>query len=254
MIYGYYMSYINFAEYYDSLTGNVSYRSIADCINKILVKHNHKSGITLDLACGTGSLTSELKKRGYDVYGVDMSVPMLSIARQKAAENGLDIMFLCQQMDKLDLFGTIDTCVCVLDSINHITDENILKKAFERVALFMVKDGLFIFDVNTVHKHRTVLGNNTYVYDLPDVYCVWQNRLSANNIVNIDLDFFEKKGNLYSRTSEHFCERAYDIDYLKKLLEDVGFSVDGIYKPQTFDTPDEKDERVVFVARKLKDQ
>ncbi|NJD99641.1 class I SAM-dependent methyltransferase [Thermococcus sp. LS1] len=42
-----------------------------------------KSGKALDLGCGTGNYTLELKKRGFDVIGLDASEGMLEIARAK---------------------------------------------------------------------------------------------------------------------------------------------------------------------------
>ena len=96
-------------------------------------------------------------------------------------------------MQNLNLYGTIDTCICTLDSINHITKEEDVTKAFERVAFFMDKDGLFVFDVNTVYKHEQVLANNTFVYETDKVFCVWQNTLRENCVTDIDLDFLRKK-------------------------------------------------------------
>ena len=84
------MSYGVFAEFSDGLTRNVDYNEKADHILKIMELYSHKPGVTLDLACGTGSLSVELKKRGIDVFGADMSEEMLTRAQMKAQENGLD--------------------------------------------------------------------------------------------------------------------------------------------------------------------
>ncbi len=246
------MSYMDFADYYDFLTENVNYKNLADYLEQVFERYKHNTGITLDLACGTGSLTLELAKRGFDIYGVDMSPTMLSVARQKAYESGFDILFLCQKMQSIDLYGTIDTCICTLDSLNHITNENDIKKVFEKVSLFMNNGGYFVFDVNTSYKHQKILGNNTYVYDLPEVFCVWQNRISANNIVNIDLDFFEKVENTYIRRCEHFSERSYDTDFLKENLEKNGFKIIDIFDGWSFDAPTEQSERLFFITQKVK--
>lgn len=84
-----------------------------------------------------------LKEKGIDVYGVDGSYDMLTVAQQKTMEKGLNILYLCQRMESLDLYGTIDTCICTLDSLNHIVDEKVFTKAIERVSLFMNKGGYF---------------------------------------------------------------------------------------------------------------
>ncbi len=159
-----------FAYYYDVLMQNVGYKERSDYICELMKRHNHEFGITLDLACGTGSLTTELALKGIDVYGIDASAEMLSEAMQKSSEKGLNILYLRQKMQSLNLYGTIDTCICTLDSINHITNEKDVAKAFERVAFFMNQDGLFVFDVNTVYKHEQVLANNTFVYETDKVF------------------------------------------------------------------------------------
>ena len=118
--------YRSFSRFYDNLTFNVDYEKRADYIQSVLSLYGHDAGLTLDLACGTGSLTLAMKRRGVDIFGVDGSGEMLSEAMAKADDAGESILYLCQRMDRLDLYGTIDTCICTLDSLNHITDPAVL--------------------------------------------------------------------------------------------------------------------------------
>ena len=228
---------------------NVGYKERSDYICELMKRHNHEFGITLDLACGTGSLTTELALKGIDVYGIDASAEMLSEAMQKSSEKGLNILYLKQKMQNLNLYGTIDTCICTLDSINHITKEEDVTKAFERVAFFMDKDGLFVFDVNTVYKHEQVLANNTFVYETDKVFCVWQNTLRENCVTDIDLDFFEEEDGIYYRTSESFSERGYSREKLTEMLVNAGFELEAVYGDMSFDEPKADEQRLVFVAR-----
>lgn len=245
-------SYEMFADFYDSLTDNVEYEKRADYIIDILEnKHNHDLGLTLDLACGTGTLTVLLKEKGVDIYGIDGSEEMLSVAFQKAFRKDLHILFLCQRMECLDLYGTIDTCICTLDSINHITDEKILEKAFERLSLFMNKGGYFLFDVNTIYKHKKVLGDNAFIFETDEVYCGWQNTLLDDNVVDIDLDFFIETENGYERYSEYFQEKAYSVEFLKSLLEKTGFSLEAVYGDLKETPPEDDEERIILVAKKI---
>ena len=64
-------SYTYFAGFYDALTGNVGYDKKARYLLELFKRHNHEPGLTLDLACGTGSLTLELSRCGVDIFGVD---------------------------------------------------------------------------------------------------------------------------------------------------------------------------------------
>lgn len=242
-------SYQAFAAFYDELMEDARYSERCGYLLNLLERHGHPAGLTLDLACGTGSLTIELAKRGVDVYGADGSVDMLSEAMQKSMEEGLQILFLNQRMEELDLYGTIDTCFCTLDSLNHITDIEALRRAIDRVGLFMNPDGLFVFDVNTVYKHREVLGNNAFILENDRVFCAWQNTLTDNNTVAIDLDFFEEDNGVYNRYSESFCERAYTDGELSMLLEEAGFAVEAVYGDMTFEPPAPDEQRSVYVAR-----
>lgn len=242
-------SYVSFAQFYDGLMEDANYQERCDYILELAKRHNHEMGLTLDLACGTGSLTRELCRRGIDVYGVDASSEMLCEAMQKSAEEGLDILFLKQKMQSLDLYGTINTCVCTLDSVNHMTSVEDVRKAFDRVGLFMDNDGLFVFDVNTVYKHQKVLADNTFVFENDKVYCVWQNSLEDDDIVNITLDFFEEEDGVYYRSGESFSERAYSDELLRNLLAEAGFEVEAVYGDMSFEKPEIDEQRAIYVAR-----
>lgn len=243
--------YGSFAEYYDSLTSNVDYRKTAEYVSDILNENGINKGILLDLACGTGTMSLIMAQKGYDVIGVDNSPEMLGEAREKAFEAGEDILFLCQDMCSIDLYGTVDCTVCLLDSLNHLESEEELLETFKRVSLFTVPGGLFVFDVNTEYKHKYVLGDNTFVYDNDDVYCVWQNEYDdESKTVEIFLDFFQEENGLYRRSSEYFSERAFSDSDIKNLLSEAGFTDIKAYGELRKTAPLDTEERVFYVARK----
>lgn len=245
--------YERFASVYDQLTGNVGYAQRADYLFMLLKNAGAEKGTLLDLACGTGSLSTLFCEKGFEVIGVDSSFEMLSVAREKCAPYGNRILLLCQDMTELDLFGTIDCAVCSLDSINHLTQEEDVQQAFRLVSLFMNQGGVFVFDVNTVYKHREVLGDNTFVYEEDDVFCVWQNcYYEEDDSVEIFLDIFSQtKDGTYERRQENFCERAYSDACLTQMLENVGFQVEQRYDEMTTDAPSEQSQRVYYVCRKV---
>lgn len=139
-------SYDFLAGCYDEFTTDVGYSAWADYIEAHFRRWGLPGKTVLDLACGTGSLTRELAQRGYEMIGVDLSPEMLAEAAEKNQDvDGIPPIFLCQSMDKLDLYGTIDACVCCLDSVNYVTDPKKLQKAFERVYLFLMPGrGVFV--------------------------------------------------------------------------------------------------------------
>lgn len=247
------MSYGVFSEFYDALTANVSYDTVSQVLSSLLTRYGKSRGLLLDLACGTGSVSVRLAKKGYEVIGVDLSPEMLSEAQNKAYSAGQNILFLCQDMTALDLYGTVDAAVCTLDGLCHLPNEESVFAALQKVSLFMNPGGVFLFDVNSVYKHRAVLGNNTFVYDTDDVYCVWQNTLLPDGVtVQMDLDFFEPVSDAgdYVRQSERFTERAYPRETLEAMLKKAGFTVLDVFDGYSGKPAHDTSERLLFAVRK----
>ena len=242
-------SYNVFAPFYDRFQ-SVDYAARASYFDKLIGAMGVGKGLLLDLACGTGTLSVELSKLGYDVIGADASEEMLMIAQQKAFDEGERILFLCQRMQELDLYGTITACVCALDSLNHITDEKELSLAISKVSLFLEPGGVFVFDMNTEYKHERILGDNCYVYEDNGSMCVWQNE-TENGLTAITLDFFTKQKNgLYRRSSEEFCERVYSEETMRRICGENGLNIVAVYADDSFDAPSETSQRYIFVAVK----
>lgn len=245
--------YSVFARYYDQLTANIDYRRRGEYFHEIVKKFKTtKENILLDLACGTGSISEVMADLGYDVIGVDNSEEMLGIAIEKKFDSGHNIQYLCQDMCRLDMFGTVDITICALDSINHLSSTDDVRKVFEGAAFFSELGGLLIFDVNTLYKHREILADNTFTYETDNVYCVWENTLDrTTDEVKMHLEFFEalEENGLYERSSETFSERAYSEEVIEGLLEECGFELLGKYGDDTFEPPTETTQRIVYVAR-----
>ncbi len=245
------MAYSAFARYYDSLTRNIDYDAVAGHLCDAMKRLNHKPGLTLDLACGTGSLTVRLAERGIDVYGLDASPEMLSIAQRKASAAGHPLFFICQKMQEMDLAGKVDTVICILDSINHLISPEDVLRTFRQVSRFLNPGGFFLFDVNTLYKHCFVLKDHTYVYDLEDIYCVWQNiNARGKGRIGISLDFFERRGSVYIRSSERFYERAYPIKALLAMLKSAGIQPAAVWRGMDFSPPGPRTQRVLIAAEK----
>lgn len=245
-------SYNEFAPFYDRFIKPVDYKARANYFHSIIKNYiEEQQNLLLDLACGTGSLSIELAKLGYDVIAADASPQMLSLAQQKAFDAEQRILFLNQRMETLDLYGTINACVCALDSLNHITDIRALKRAVSRVSLFLEPGGVFVFDMNTPYKHRVLLGDNCYVYEQGDTVCIWRNRTDDKLLTEITLDFFTQEENgSYCRTGESFCERAYSAEEVEKILKECGLRLESLYAADSFEPVKEDTDRYIFVAVK----
>ena len=107
--------YTMLARHYDTLTFDVDYAGYAAFADQLFKKHKIPGNLILEQACGTGSLTLELSRLGYEMIASDLSPDMLVAAQEKCAELEQQPVFICQDMCELDLYGTVDGCVCALD-------------------------------------------------------------------------------------------------------------------------------------------
>ena len=246
-------SYDFLAGCYDELTYDVDYVGWADYIEKHFRRRGLPGKTVLDLGCGTGSLTRELAERGYEMIGVDLSPEMLAEAAEKNMDvDGIQPMFLCQPMEELDLYGTIDACVCCLDSANYVTDPKKLARAFQRVHLFMMPGGLFIFDVNSPEKLEGLDGQ-VFLDETEDTYCVWRAEFSKRSrICSYFMDIFrlDEESGLWERGEELHEERSYTVEELTEFLQNAGFHDIKVYGNLKLRPPKPGEDRLFFVARK----
>lgn len=239
--------YREFAHGYDALTFNVPYDEIAEYYSGLI------RGLTdgrrlLDMGCGTGNLTVRLAKAGFETIGQDVSVDMLTYAAQKSSK----VRWICQSMTETELGEPVDVIISTLDSINHLPERSDIAECFRRASENLNTGGIFAFDVNTVYKHREVLGDNTFVYDVDGVYCVWQNEyVPEDNRVSIELDlFFEEEDGSYTRGFEEFSEIALENDEYLSLLEESGFEIVDVFEYLTYNIPQKNTEKLLIVAKK----
>lgn len=75
--------YGSLAAWYDQLTGDVPYSEFAEFYEAEFCRCGGEFRILLDLCCGTGTLTCEMTRRGYELIAVDASVDMLMQAQER---------------------------------------------------------------------------------------------------------------------------------------------------------------------------
>ena len=212
-------SYENFARVYDELMDNVPYEEWAQFILNLLQDRKITEGLVLELGCGTGKLMTLLGKAGFDMIGVDNSVEMLQIAREKTSQ---DFLYLLQDMREFELYGTVKAVISVCDSVNYITKKEELRKVFQLVNNYLDPEGLFIFDFNTEYKYRELIGETVIAEDREDVSFIWFNEYDEESHLNdIDLKVFvQEEGDIYRKFQEEHIQRGYTLDEIKQLLEE----------------------------------
>jgi SAM-dependent methyltransferase len=134
-----------YARFYDATQGDRAEH--ATYIQSLLKKHHPRARTVLELACGTGSILKQLQPQ-YDVTGVDLSEEMLAIARKKLP----GVRLVRADMTTVELGEHFDVVLCVYDSINHLTRFRDWEAVFRRAHEHLNDGGVFLFDINTVHR------------------------------------------------------------------------------------------------------
>ncbi len=244
------------APVYDKLNDTVDYSKWADFISKLFDKFSPDKKIVsvLDLGCGTGSMTIELARRGYDMTALDISDEMLSVASSRAREYGLEgILFIESDMCDFELYGTVDAIVCCLDGINHLTTRNELTECFSLVNNYLEPDGLFVFDVNTPYRFKTMYADRDYILEDEGIMCCWRNRLNKKgDAVDFFLTVFEEKNGEWIRSDGAQRERAYSLRTLKNALAECGFELLDVSADYDFNKPNDETVRWYITAKNIK--
>ena len=243
-------AYHALAASYDRLTNDVDYEATVDFYMQILEREGLKPRTVVDLACGTGSVTEILARKGYEVLGVDMSEEMLTVAAMKLMEQGKMPRFSCQLLQELKLPRAVDMAVCALDSLDYILNPDDCKEAIRRTYKALNPGGIFIFDVNTPEKLRAMDGQ-VFLDEDDDVYCVWRGEFDEEtNICSYGMDLFQREGEAWHRSFEEHREYAYTREQLTGYLRDAGFTDIEVYADRLFESPRPGEQRIYFKARK----
>lgn len=247
------MTYGEFAKIYDELIlEDIDYAQIEERINQIISEYGIKREDYLDLACGTANVAVRMSKYFKSNYLVDLSEEMLQIAFEKLKKEKIKAKIICQDMSELELNHKFNLITCVLDSTNYILDKDDLLNYFIAVKNHLKDDGIFIFDINSFYKLTNILGNNIYTYSEEDVFYTWENTLE-NNIVNMFLTFFVKKGELYERFEEEHFERAYTEIEIEEALQKSGLCLIEKYNGYTENKVSSDSERILYIVKKDKE-
>lgn len=249
MIYGNTM-----ASVYDALNDGIDISAWADFICDIFEKYSDRKVRNIcELACGTGSMATELAKRGFEVTASDISPEMLTEADQKSREAGADVRYVVADMRSFSLYRPADAFLSLLDSMNYLTKPSDFSAALSSVYKNLESGGLFVFDINSKHKFEYTYGDNAYVIENEGVLCAWQNFYNPQSkICDFYLSIFtENSDGSYNRCDEHQREKMYTLRSVKKMLSGAGFSLCGVFSDYSFsEANEEKDERLYVVAKK----
>ena len=237
------------APHYDALMENVPYDLWAQYVAQLAIRSGRPilpGGRLLDLATGTGSLALQFAAQGCSVTGIDRSAPMLHQAGRNARSRDLHVTFLCRDLRDFELPSDFDHAVCLYDSLNYITDPPALERTFANVRAALQPNGLFIFDVNTVHALEAELFTQENSPGAGVEY-QWNSKYNKRTrLSRIKMDFrVLATGETISAVHR---QRAYTDQEIRDHLSNARFAQVQAYEAYQFIPPTRKSDRVFYVA------
>ncbi|MBP3392180.1 MAG: class I SAM-dependent methyltransferase [Clostridia bacterium] len=218
--------------FYDAMTEDIDYRRLSRFVDRTVsrskaykaYKKRGETPILLDAACGTGSTISYLVQSGYDCIGLDISDEMLDQAKCNVPDSR--VLWICQDMCKMDLFGSVTGICCLTDSVNHVLSERALQGFLNRAHNFLDPGGVLLFDVLT-EAHFTRQGTQMHCFaDYETISCFWTGTYDpAKRRCTYDIScFIQEEDGRYTRTDDRVVERVWLPEELGKMLENAGFA------------------------------
>lgn len=247
------MQYSALSQIYDELMVNVDYSMWANYLEKLILEQGEKPLNILELGCGSGNVTLELLKKGYEVVGIDFSDEMLNIAKEKTEEFGESAIYIQQDLREIDFeVYEIDTIISANDTFNYITSIEEVEHILAYLHPRLKKGGQLIFDISSEYKLENVLGNNTYGESFDDMVYLWENFYDKEEkLVNMEINFFEKTGSAYERFSETHIQKAYTAEEITGVLKSIGYENIKVYADFKQQEGIESDsQRLFFSCRK----
>ena len=237
--------YDGLSEFYDLFMQDVDYKAWCDFASEFI--KDNASG--MDVGCGSGAFTFELKNKGYSVFGVDISPQMINIATKNAKKHGYDINFAVANAEKLKLNQPVDFITAICDVVNYIKNPI---DFFQNAYANLNENGVFIFDISSEYKLKNILGENVFTEEVDGVVYVWSNFLFKNK-VDMFLTFFrEDEDGRYTRFDEEQTQYIHSCESILSMLEKAGFTDIETYSSTDKKRVSKTSERIYFVAKKGK--
>ncbi|HET9873516.1 MAG TPA: class I SAM-dependent methyltransferase [Propionibacteriaceae bacterium] len=216
-----------FARLYDKLYTGFA-QEVAPAIRRFYleqtgVAHNPR---VLDLACGTGQLALDFLANGFRVTGVDLSLPMLTLARSNAAayvSAGI-ASFLQADAARFTLDNTYDLVVSTFDALNHLRDSEALEGCFSSVAAATRPGSLFVFDLNTRRGIRR--WNGITVTETDNEFILQRGIYDGGARAEMMISGFVRQpgSDHYARFEEHVYNTVFELATVRELLLGTGWS------------------------------
>ncbi len=206
----------------------------------------------LDVCCGVGTLAEHFLEHRYTVTGIDLSEPMLAIARQKLRgylQDGQTRLILADATS-FSVDGQFALATSTFDALNMLQSTEALSSCFACVRRAVVANGMFAFDLMT--RNGFWLDYNYLgVRDTEDELYVYKSVYDGAEKATVRLTGFIRDGDHWDRFDEFRTPTLFPVPVVVAALHEAGWSQVQMTSTDDLHTPitdPEQFDRVIFVA------
>ncbi len=178
----------------------------------------------LDVACGTGMISKRLHEAGHQVTGIDLSGPMLDLAKERFPR-GDGPRFVQTDLTLYQPPERFPVVLCFGDVLNHFAEphkaQDVVKKLFD----FLAPGGLLVADTNTLETYRSELWNREETENQGRQRVTTRARFEEEEgLAYLELSAHRRLGKGEPLYQESLTERYYPDQQVRGWMEDVGFT------------------------------
>jgi ubiquinone/menaquinone biosynthesis C-methylase UbiE len=247
------MTYTSSAKFYD-LFGS---KNDLEFYRELALQSGRKA---LELGVGTARVAIYLAKAGVTVYGIDNSIHILRVAEQKLASETEAVRGRVTlkegDMRNFELKQSFPFIYMPASTFGHNLTAEEQSQTLGSIYKHLEKNGVFAFDLEISDPDRPTSSWWIDRKELEDgkliVRSIFTRRDYTRRICGLDL-FFDvyRDGKMLERYHEFSKASMISRDMIIQLLENTGFSIEGLYGDFNGSEYQEDGEKIVLVTRKI---
>lgn len=236
--------YTGLAEAYDYVLRHVDYEQWYQFIRSIMNLYVEFPETVLELGCGTGKFGAKFSADNYRIFGVDLSLNMLRVAKTRAFRS---FRIICADIRNFYFKTKFDFIFSVHDTMNYQLTTDDVRSVLRSTKQVMHDGSVFMFDITTEHNINRFFNNKTSYYKTRGMNIEWSNTYDK-----------EKKHIISSFTIGHsdgrvfyekHIQRIYSQDEIQIILEEEGFEIIEICSDYTTNPPSEETIMINFIVK-----
>jgi len=198
----------------------------------------------LELGCGTGKFGAKFSADNYRIYGVDISLNMLRVAKTRAFRS---FRIICADIRNFYFKSKFDFIFSVHDTMNYQLTHDEVRSVLRSTKRVMHENSIFMFDITTEHNIDRFFNNKTSFYKTRGMNIEWSNvydREKKHIISNFTIN--RKNGVIFK---EEHIQRIYSQDEIETILNEEGFDIIEVCSDYTYNPPSDETIMINFIVK-----